>query len=51
MVNDFFDVEWEENDIEEKQDIERGRLLFMWVVQLFEILVEIFDIFYMFNVM
>ncbi|KAL2203110.1 hypothetical protein CC79DRAFT_1279906 [Sarocladium strictum] len=50
-ANDFPDVEWDENDIEEKQDIERGRLLFTRVVQLSEILAEILDTFYTLNAM
>lgn len=45
-ANDFPDVEWDENDGEEKLDIERGRLLFMRVVQLSDILSEILDTFY-----
>jgi hypothetical protein len=45
-VNDFPDVEWDENDVGEKQDIERGRLLFTRAVQLSEILAEILETFY-----
>ncbi|KAH6900710.1 fungal-specific transcription factor domain-containing protein [Thelonectria olida] len=45
-ANDFPDVEWDENDREEKLDIERGRMLFMRAVQLSEILSEILDTFY-----
>ncbi|KAH7312341.1 fungal-specific transcription factor domain-containing protein [Stachybotrys elegans] len=46
-TNDFPDVEWdEEDDEEEKMEIEKGRLLFMRVVQLSEILAEILDTFY-----
>lgn len=45
-ANDFPDVEWDENDTEEKLDIERGRMLFMRVVQLSDILSEILDAFY-----
>ncbi|KAI9151805.1 Transcriptional activator protein DAL81 [Paramyrothecium foliicola] len=45
-VNDFPDVEWDENDVEEKLDIERGRLLFTRAVQLSEILAEILETFY-----
>lgn len=45
-VNDFPDVEWDENDVEERLDIERGRLLFTRVVQLSEILSEILETFY-----
>ncbi|KAL4729297.1 Fungal specific transcription factor [Fusarium chlamydosporum] len=44
--NDFPDVEWDENDPEEKLDIEKGRVLFTRVVQLSEILSEILDTFY-----
>lgn len=44
--NDFPDVEWDEHDVEEKQDIERGRLVFTRAVQLSEILSEILDTFY-----
>ncbi|KAH7151840.1 fungal-specific transcription factor domain-containing protein [Dactylonectria estremocensis] len=44
--NDFPDVEWDENDPDEKLDIERGRLLFTRVVQLSGILSEILDTFY-----
>ncbi|CAM1506434.1 Fc.00g060750.m01.CDS01 [Cosmosporella sp. VM-42] len=50
-ANDFPDVEWDENDPDEKLDIERGRLLFMRVVQLSEILAEILDTFYTLNAM
>jgi hypothetical protein len=45
-ANDFPDVEWDENDPEEKLDIEKGRVLFTRVVQLSEILSEILDTFY-----
>lgn len=45
-ANDFPDVEWDENDVEEKLEIERGRLLFTRMVQLSEILAEILDTFY-----
>lgn len=45
-MNDFPDVEWDEGDVEEQQEIERGRLLFTRVVQLSEILAEILDTFY-----
>ena len=44
--NDFPDVEWEEGDAEEKQDIEKGRLLFTRFVQLSEILSEILETFF-----
>ncbi|KAF4460265.1 DAL81-transcriptional activator [Fusarium albosuccineum] len=49
--NDFPDVEWDENDGEEKLDVERGRMLFMRVVQLSEILSEILDTFYTLHAM
>ncbi|CAH0052712.1 unnamed protein product [Clonostachys solani] len=48
-ANDFPDVEWDEDDVEEKQDIERGRLVFTRVVQLSEILSEILETFYTLN--
>lgn len=44
--NDFPDVEWDEDDIEEKDEIERGRTLFMQMVQLSQILAEILETFY-----
>ncbi|KAF4124360.1 Fungal specific transcription factor domain [Geosmithia morbida] len=44
--NDFPDVEWDEDDVEEKQDIERGRLVFTRAVQLSEVLAEILETFY-----
>lgn len=50
-ANDFPDVEWEENDVEEKQDIERGRLVFSRAVQLSEVLAEILETFYTLNAM
>lgn len=49
--NDFPDVEWDENDVEEKQDIERGRLIFTRAVQLSEILAEILETFYTLSAM
>ncbi|KAK2603517.1 Fungal specific transcription factor [Conoideocrella luteorostrata] len=45
-TNDFPDVEWDESDTNEKQDIEKGRLLFTRFVQLTEILAEILETFY-----
>ena len=51
IANDFPDVEWDETDVEEKQDIERGRLIFTRVVQLSEILSEILETFYTLNAM
>ncbi|KAJ6437793.1 nitrogen regulatory protein OTam [Purpureocillium lavendulum] len=45
-ANDFPDVEWDENESDEREDIERGRLLFTRVVQLSGILAEILETFY-----
>lgn len=45
-ANDFPDVEWEDDNSEEKQDIERGRLIFTRAIQLSEILSDILDTFY-----
>lgn len=45
-ANDFPDVEWDEKDAEEKQDIEKGRLVFTRFIHLSEILSEILDTFY-----
>ncbi|KAL2016841.1 hypothetical protein VTK56DRAFT_2916 [Thermocarpiscus australiensis] len=44
--NDFPDVEWDENDVEERMEIERGRILFGQMVQLSQILAEILETFY-----
>jgi hypothetical protein len=44
--NDFPDVEWDEDDIEERTEIERGRTLFMQMVHLSQILAEILETFY-----
>lgn len=44
--NDFPDVEWDENDVEERIEIERGRILFGQMVQLSQILAEILETFY-----
>ncbi|KAK3381525.1 fungal-specific transcription factor domain-containing protein [Podospora didyma] len=44
--NDFPDVEWDENDEEERLEIERGRMLFGQMVQLSLILAEILEAFY-----
>jgi uncharacterized membrane protein YgcG len=44
--NDFPDVEWDENDVEERIEIERGRVLFGQMVQLSQILAEILETFY-----
>ncbi|KAG5999177.1 hypothetical protein E4U43_002247 [Claviceps pusilla] len=45
-ANDFPDVEWDEEDEDERQDIEKGRLLFSRFVQLSQILSEILETFY-----
>ncbi|KJZ74664.1 hypothetical protein HIM_06014 [Hirsutella minnesotensis 3608] len=45
-VNDFPDVEWDENNEEERQEIVRGRELFMRAVQLSQILSEILEAFF-----
>lgn len=44
--NDFPDVEWDEDDAEAKGDIEKGRTLFMQMIQLSQILAEILETFY-----
>lgn len=44
--NDFPDVEWDENDPEEKTEVERGRTLFTQMVQLSQILADILETFY-----
>ncbi|OAA62630.1 c6 zinc finger domain containing protein [Niveomyces insectorum RCEF 264] len=44
--NDFQDVEWDEDDTEERIEIERGRTLFVQMVQLTQVLAEILDTFY-----
>jgi hypothetical protein len=44
--NDFPDVEWDDNDVEERMEIERGRILFGQMVQLSQILAEILETFY-----
>ena len=46
IPNDFPDVEWDEDNEEQKQDIERGRLVFMQMVQLSQILAEILETFF-----
>ncbi|KAF3761454.1 transcription factor TamA [Cryphonectria parasitica EP155] len=43
---DFPDVEWDEEDVDAKQDIEKGRVLFMQMIQLSQILAEILETFY-----
>lgn len=44
--NDFPDVEWDEDDSEERMEIERGRILFAQMVQLSQVLAEILETFY-----
>ncbi|KKA28500.1 hypothetical protein TD95_004776 [Thielaviopsis punctulata] len=44
--HDFPDVEWDEEDVEERVRIEQGRVLFACMVQLSQILSEILDTFY-----
>lgn len=44
--NDFPDVEWDEDDSDSKSDIEKGRTLFMQMIQLSQILAEILETFY-----
>lgn len=45
-ANDFQDVEWDEDDIEEQTEIERGRVLFAQMIKLSQILAEILETFY-----
>lgn len=44
--NDFPDVEWDDNDVEDRLEIERGRVLFVQMVQLSQVLAEILETFY-----
>ncbi|RFU27579.1 hypothetical protein B7463_g8759, partial [Scytalidium lignicola] len=44
--SDFPDVEFDESDVEEAQEYERGRMLFMQMVNLSQILAEVLDTFY-----
>jgi len=44
--NDFPEVEWDENNMEERMEIERGRAVFGQMVQLSQILAEILETFY-----
>ncbi|ERS97874.1 hypothetical protein HMPREF1624_06045 [Sporothrix schenckii ATCC 58251] len=46
LPNDFQDVEWDEDDTEERIEIERGRTLFVQMVQLTQVMAEILDTFY-----
>jgi hypothetical protein len=45
-VHDFPDVDWDEDNVEEKEDVEEGRLVFMRFLKLTEILSEILDSLY-----
>lgn len=45
-ANDFPDIEWDEDDADERQDIEKGRTLFMQMIELSQILAEILETFY-----
>lgn len=45
-ANDFPDMEWDEDDADERQDIEKGRTLFMQMIELSQILAEILETFY-----
>lgn len=44
--NDFPDVEYDESDVEESAEYERGRLLFTQMIILSQILAEVLDTFY-----
>lgn len=44
--NDFPDIEWDEDDADERQDIEKGRTLFMQMIELSQILAETLETFY-----
>lgn len=44
--NDFPDVEWEEDDADGRDDIDKGRTLFSQMVQLTQIMSEILETFY-----
>ncbi|KAI1498960.1 fungal-specific transcription factor domain-containing protein [Biscogniauxia marginata] len=46
VSNDFPEAEWDENDVEGKMDIERGRTLFVQMIYLSQVLAEILDTFY-----
>lgn len=45
-LHDFPDVEWDEEDVDARADVERGRTLFMQMIQLSQILAEILETFY-----
>ena len=49
--HDFQDVEWDEKDRDEEMDIQKGRLVFVRMVRLSQILAEILDTFYTLNAM
>ncbi|KAL5598597.1 uncharacterized protein BROUX77_006431 [Berkeleyomyces rouxiae] len=49
--HDFPDVEWDEEDVEERVRIEQGRVLFANMVQLTQILSQILDTFYTLHAM
>lgn len=44
--SDFPDVEWDEDDADGRADIEKGRILFIHMIQLSQILAEILETFY-----
>ncbi|KAK6834389.1 hypothetical protein PG987_009083 [Apiospora arundinis] len=46
LPNDFPEAEYDENDVEEKLEIERGRTLFVQMVYLSQVLSEILETFY-----
>ncbi|KAG5930508.1 hypothetical protein E4U42_000038 [Claviceps africana] len=48
-ANDFPDMDGDEEDEDQRQDVEKGRMLFSWFVKLSEILSEILEIFYSLN--
>ncbi|SPO05046.1 related to DAL81 - transcriptional activator for allantoin and GABA catabolic genes [Cephalotrichum gorgonifer] len=43
---DFPDVDWDEEDMEEKKEVETGRLVFLCMMRLTKILAEILDTFF-----
>ncbi|KAI1810334.1 fungal-specific transcription factor domain-containing protein [Poronia punctata] len=46
VPKDFSEADWDEDDAEGKQDIERGRTLFVQMVYLSQVLAEILETFY-----
>jgi len=44
--HDFPDVDWDEDDIEDRREVEAGRLIFLGMVRLSQILAEILDTFF-----